>query len=58
MTTESSTTITRSFASRVDAVEELANATLIHHQMPTGGMTQDTTSRAILKPQETLVPPI
>jgi hypothetical protein len=40
MTTESSTTMTRSFASRADWAEEFANAILIRHQMPNRGMTQ------------------
>jgi hypothetical protein len=50
MTTESSTTMTRSFASRADAAGELANATLIHHQLPNCGMTQNTTTPMADKP--------
>jgi hypothetical protein len=50
--------MTRSFASRADWAEELANATFIRHQMPTSGMTQDTTTPVAVQPPETLVPPI
>src|ERR1700750_3055051 len=50
MTTESSTTMTRSFASRADRAEELANPTLIHHQLPPNDMTQNTTTPRAGKP--------
>jgi hypothetical protein len=50
--------MTRSFASRADWADELANATLIHHQLPPSGMTQNRTTPMADTPPEALVPPI
>ena len=54
ITTESSTTITRSGSCRVEfEVEELVNATLINHQTRLNGTIETVTPRAVQPPDRT-----